>query len=85
MAFVMRLLALANGDPHDPCWLKSYDPDGEIVGTSHLEDARLFASAQEIMDTWQSVSKQQPKRRDGKPNRPLTAFHIEVIRAPHGP
>lgn len=68
-------------------WLKSYDPDandgqGEVNFTRDPALAMKFADTGAAMEQWMRVSKVRPTREDGKPNRPLSAFTIEVKRLP---
>lgn len=63
-------------------FLKSYDPeayDGRgWADWGNLDDAMRFSSSGEAWILWRSVSFTRPRRPDGAPNRPLTAFTIEV-------
>jgi len=68
-------------------WLKSYDPEafkgrGTAEWTDNPSEAMRFPSAIEAMRCWQQTSRTRPLRGDGKPNRPLTAFSIEVLAIP---
>ena len=54
-------------------------PTGVVEVTQDIDKAHLFASMEEAMETWRRQSKAVPLRPDGKPNRPLTAFTVEVI------
>lgn len=76
--------------PFDGQWLVEYDPDqrgvdpeGEpmlahVVTTPDRANARLFEDAADAMHEWQRVSKTWPVRQDGKPNRPLAAFTVQI-------
>ena len=81
------------GSAHNPEWgrqwegqmLAAFDNDygdgrGTCVWTHDPAKALRFNDATAVMATWQSVSTVRPVRPDGKPNRPLTAFHIEPYR-----
>ncbi len=69
-------------------WLKAYDPDGGDQGiayptgiaewTRDPSKAILFASAAEAFELWRRTSRRTPRRPDGRPNRPLSAFTISV-------
>lgn len=83
---VIKLIGTTIGirTEHDDQWLVEYDPDGgenpyagRIVTTPNLDEARRFTAA-EATATWMQVSKAHPTRPDGKPNRPLTAFSVEI-------
>lgn len=66
-------------------WLQSYDPDafdgdGGFTFTRHKEHALLFPSMLEALATVKRQSTRRPLRDDGEPNRPLTAFTVEIRR-----
>lgn len=70
---------------HDGQYLVDYDPDrdlplGHIVTTPNLEEAKRFSSAIEAMELWRRVSSKVARRPDGQPNRPLTAFTVEIVK-----
>ena len=64
-------------------YLVGYEDAGDHVGlvatTAEISDAKLFANLTEAVEFWKQQSVLCPIRPDGKPNRPLTAFTIEVI------
>jgi hypothetical protein len=76
--------------PFDGQYLVEYDPDrsghdpegrpmlAHVVTTPHVADARTFPTAVEAWACWRQQSSRWPTRPDGLPNRPLTAFTIEV-------
>ena len=92
---VIRLIGLANGEPSlaDGEWVKEYnpsrdgtDPAGQAIGcllvtTSDPAQARLYGMA-EVLDVWNRVDARNPTRPDGKPNRPLTAYTVEITPPP---
>jgi hypothetical protein len=64
-------------------WLKDFDPDaneglGFVEWTDDREEARVFDGVEDVHAYWSQQSTALPLRPDGKPNRPLTAFTIEV-------
>lgn len=69
-------------------WLAAYDPDGGPDGQGSWEfnddpsAAMRFVSPQAAMRTWRAVSQRRPTRRDGRPNRPLTALTVLVSPLP---
>jgi len=70
----------AQGNEPEWKYLKRYDLEayqgrGRVVCTSKIEEALRFKDLKEAMDTWRARSKTVPFRPDGKPNRPLTAYH----------
>jgi len=67
-------------------YLKTFDPDahdgrGAVKLTTRKDEALRFATATECMALWLTPSKTFPRRPDGKPNRPLSAFTSEIIDA----
>ena len=84
----LKIIGLVNGGPthYDGKYLVDYDPtpqtdeDGEFV---HLivadsrQDARQFDCIQAAMDFYLGLSANGP-RADGEPDRPLTAYSVEV-------
>lgn len=90
MPVVIRLVACTQGpSPFEGQYLASYDadagphvyPTGTLTATPHKSDALRFASAVEAFALWRSTSTRTPVRPDGRPNRPLTAWTIEVVPA----
>lgn len=87
--FVMTNVGLAGINLHggdavpEGAYLKRYDPDardgvGEAEWTTDVTQALVFESAGDAMTLYRTQSTVRPWRSDGKPNRPLTAFTIEV-------
>lgn len=89
----MQIVGLINGGatPFDGQWLVEYDPERDgrapdgspmlahILTTPDIDQARVFDSHAEALDLWRSVCQRQRTRwPDGKPNRPLTAFTVEI-------
>lgn len=82
--FVVYLAPVIGGaGPHG--FLLAYDPEAHD-GRGHVEltldrtKARVFQSAVEFWSTYHAVPKCHPVRAsDGRPNRPLTAFHAETV------
>jgi len=81
------VVGLANGlrDANDGRWLVDCDVDGAggrgiIRTTPERALASEFADAGEAMTYWRRQSRAKPLRPDGKPNRPLTAYTIEIVR-----
>ena len=86
MSYVIKLISLACGIPtqHDGEYLVNADPDafdgrGHVLSTRRIADARRFQSPREALNLWQQQSIVHPLRDDLKPNRPLTAFTIELL------
>ena len=83
MKWVIRILGLADGRTTaiDGKYLKYYEPRGHhgrgiVLGTEALDDAMTFRSKEAAVDLWNTQFGMRP---DGKPNRPLTAYTIEIL------
>jgi hypothetical protein len=81
------LLLSPVGMPVKWLYLKSFDVDanggrGQIALTARTRDAMKFSGPGEAMATWRTQSKVLPLRPDGKPNRPLTAYHAQIENVP---
>lgn len=70
-------------------WLTSYDPEaGDLERTGLFEasldpaDALRFPSLEAAYRVVMQQSERVPLRPDGQPNRPLTAFTLEIKRLP---
>ena len=57
---------------------------GDIKFSVSKDDALKFATPREALEYWRRISRTVPIRPDGKPNRPLTAFTIELVRDDDG-
>lgn len=51
---------------------------GFLTVTTDQRCAKRFSSGREALEYWRTQSKTVPLRPDGKPNRPLTAYTIEI-------
>ena len=76
--------SLAGGTPVHG-FLKSFDPDahngrGDITFTRDASQAMKFDNGAQALECWRTQSTVRPLRPDGWPNRPLTAFTIEIVR-----
>ena len=76
------LLKFMDG-PHEGKYLRFYDPDaaegiGLVITTSDPDLAIKFGAAMDAMDEWKRQSTVQPLRLDGKPNRPMSAWTVQV-------
>jgi hypothetical protein len=79
----IRVIAYVSGKPcpESGLFLKSFDPEafhgiGSATFTDDPAKAMTFASHVEAFKFWQQETKF--KRPDGKPNRPLTGFIVEI-------
>lgn len=66
-------------------YLASFDVDahdglGTCTWTTNLDDALHYPSTIAAIQAWRTVSRVRPRRPDGQPNRPLTAFSVEPRR-----
>lgn len=82
--YVIVLHGYANQPYKNKQLLKRYDPEGnagfgDIQVTNDPRQALLFDSPSDALTLWKVTSKTRPVRPDGNPNRPLTAFTIEII------
>jgi hypothetical protein len=78
--------ALGNETEFDGKYVKTYDPDhgehGRLTVTADLQDAMHYEDAGAALEVWKAVNRNHPTRSDGKPNRPLTAFTVEMVNVP---
>ena len=86
MAVIIRLVSPARGgtSPSDGHYIMAFDPDGhggrgDLRTTGDPGKAKRFDSPADAREFWRQRSSIQPLRADGKPNRPLTAFTVEVL------
>lgn len=80
----MQLMEMGSFGPgeHTGRWLVDYDPhhndgEGRIVTTPHRSQARVFDS---LLDVMELVREPHGLRTDGKPNRPITAYTLNIER-----
>lgn len=52
---------------------------GHATWTKDPSEAMKFPDAATAMRYWATQSKTMPTRPDGKPNRPLTAYHVSFV------
>lgn len=85
MSIVIRILSYADGSPckYSGEYVREYDPDGAdgrgfISTTDDPDDAMQFQNEHRAFAFWKMQSSVRPFRSDGHPNRPLTAFTIEL-------
>lgn len=88
MPYVIKAVAFADGQwcPHEGQYLEAFDFEryaGQGYGefTYSPAKAKKFDTIAEAMTFWKTVSKTQPTRYDGKPNRPLTALTCSIEKA----
>ena len=83
--FVLRIVSDAGGraTEHEGRYVVDCDVDARrgrgVLKTSDSPlEARQFDNALEAMEYWRRQSNVTPLRPDGQPNRPLTAYSVEV-------
>lgn len=84
--WTIRLVARL-GHLYDPdTYLKAYDPEAGVPGRRGLitagtiDEAMRFDTVEAAHACYVQVCRVEPERPDGRPNRPLTAFTIELVR-----
>ena len=80
---IVKLYMVNGPSPLDGQYLRRYDPEshdgrGNVVLTANRACALRFADMAEVLAVWRVVPKARRRRPDGKPNRPLTAYHLET-------
>ena len=88
MAAIIRIVGLATSETTsaDGMYVTEYTPDGNdgqgmLTLTPHRHAAKRYSSKADAMAQWMAVSRTHPTRPDGKPNRPMSAFSVEVTNA----
>lgn len=76
---IKKHLGMINGE-----YLKEYNPSafdgyGDVVFTDRKQDALTFVSFTEAKIFVNQMPKNRPLREDGRPNRPISAFTLELI------
>ncbi len=84
--YAIRILERIDGraTPFDGSYVTDCDVDaheggGTLKVTRRLSMARQFGSPDEAMAFYQQDSHVRPLRRDGKPNRPLARYAIDIV------
>lgn len=78
-----EVIAVTTDKAPDGMYLAGYDVEafegrGTSSWTENRFDAMLFADHKTAFEIWRKQSETLPLRPDGKPNRPLTAFTVEI-------
>jgi hypothetical protein len=89
VSVVIFAIELTTGEPVNQ-WVEDYDNSaeddkgyGRLTLTSDPTRARVFGDAGEALAFWMQTSRTVPVRdTDGKPNRPLTCFTVDVSPRP---
>ena len=89
MTVLLRIVGGANGAPcpEAGCYVRRYSADGYggrgcLLLTPQVEHAHHYPSFIDALEEWRRVSATHPVRKDGKPNRPLSAFTVTIEPAP---
>lgn len=88
--YVIRILACADGAPlkglegGPNLFVESYRLDdaagrGAVVFTHEPAKARRFDTKTACFAAWSATHQRAPVRPDGRPNKPLTAYHAEFL------
>lgn len=85
---VLQVQGVAGGSGRMPpvatyvmeCDFEANNGIGTVIFTHNREHAKHFDSPIEALSYWRTQSKTVPLRPDGKPNRPLTAYNICILR-----
>ncbi len=86
---VIQIIGLANGMDSGGAegqYVHRYNPDGnmgrgDLILTHDKSKAKRYMDFKQATDDWRRISTTHPVRHDGKPNRPMTAFTIQVKNA----
>ena len=87
MTYGLKVLGTADGHLQLDCcgvWLAHFDADahdgfGDFVLTDKSDRALRFGSTTDAWACWRRQSSVRPLRPDGLPNRPLTAFTVQIV------
>lgn len=83
--FVLRIVCRADGakSPADGLYVKSFDPNamgrGHVALCRHPAEAVAFPDKESAVHYWEQPSTAIPVRPDGRPNRPMTAYTVEIV------
>lgn len=87
MKYVILILGSALGfrSEIDGNYIEDYMPDNDPAGlgtllvTDNIKKAKQFGVYREAWEFWKQQSRRVPFRPDGEPNRPLTAYCVEIL------
>lgn len=87
--YALQVVGLASQAPGEEAemFVQSFDADahdgmGQATLTPDRHEAKTFANGREALAFWTQASTVRPTRDDGQPNRPLTAYTVEVVPVP---
>jgi hypothetical protein len=74
--------ALGGRVPPIPTYVRDCDFEvlSGVIFTQNRDRAKQFENAEQALEYWRTQSKTNPLRPDGKPNRPLTAYTVTVLK-----
>lgn len=81
MKVVIRIDGISGTDRRAVCptYVATDVLDGAISLVTDVAKAKRYESARDALDAYNAVSPAIPVRPDGEPNRPMTAFDVEMI------
>lgn len=86
MAVVIRILgrAIPGPSPEAGRYVRVYDPNGggehgNLTLTGTRLKAKRYADKAAALEAYRAINENHPLRPDGMPNRPLTAFTVELL------
>lgn len=91
MAFALRVIGAATPTdaaflvPESGRYFRQFDvgachgEEATFPTTARLSEAATFPDVMEALEFWRTQSRERPMRDDGLPNRPLTAFTVELV------
>ena len=86
MSTVIKIMGTALELITRPIYVKSVDhskpPADSVVLTIYRSQAMRFADKATALEAWRGVNQVDPVRPDGKPNRPLSAYTVELEDVP---
>lgn len=82
--FLIWVHSYANTHKRIGLWLEDCDFEahkgrGQAWLTRDKTKAKRFAEKGDAFEFWTTVPKRMPRRPDGKPNKPLTAYSVEIL------
>ena len=85
MTVLMRIVELGGQMFKPGVYLRSFDHEafdgqGNADFTDEIADAMRFADHGKAMEFWNRIPKCKPLRPDGKPNKPLSATTVEIVK-----
>jgi hypothetical protein len=85
MSAVIKIMGTAFELFARPLYVKSVDhskpPADSVVLTGRADEAKRFADKVEAFEAWRGINQVDPVRPDGKLNRPLSAYTVEITDA----